>query len=93
MVEVEVSRVGTRRRDVVALPVAPPSDDQPRPRTEEIFSAHFGEGGLDPRVGDPRRCHDLLGIGAPHQAEFLFPIHSPPPAIRKPRTGMRGPGG
>jgi hypothetical protein len=88
VVEVEVSRVGTRCREIVA----PISDDQPRPGIEKILAAQFGKGGLDARVGDPRRGYDLLRVSAPHQAEFRFPIHLPPPAIRKPRSWMRGAG-
>src|SRR6516164_516983 len=92
VVEVEVSRIGARRRDIVALPSPLPSDDRPRSGTEEILPVHFGKSRLDPRIGDSCRSSDLLRIGAPYQVELLFPIHLRPPAFHKPRTSMRGEG-
>jgi len=72
-VEIKEGGVGARCRVIVAER----SDDQPRSWAKEIFAAQLGKGGLDPGVGDTRRGHHLSRIGAPHKAEFLFPIGSP----------------
>jgi len=76
-VEIKEGGVGARCRVIVAER----SDDQPRSWAKEIFAAQLGKGGLDPGVGDTRRGHHLSRIGAPHKAEFLFPIHSEASAI------------
>jgi len=93
VVEVKVSRIGARRRDIVALPLPLPSEDRPRSGAKEILAAHFGKRRLDPRVRDPGRGQYLSRISTAHQAQFRFPIHLQPPASQIPCIPMRVGGG
>jgi RNA polymerase sigma-70 factor (ECF subfamily) len=67
---VEIDRVVVRRRHIAAQ-----VQDRPWPRPEERLAAHRGERRLDARMGRVKRHHDLLGIGAPDDRQFLL-FHS-----------------
>jgi hypothetical protein len=69
VIRIEARRIGIR--DILAGP----SDDRPRPGTQEIFAAHLGERCFEPPVVDPGFRHDLLRIGPPYDSQFLLFVH------------------
>src|SRR5215469_878723 len=68
LVGIEIDRVVRRREDVVP----PPTEDRPWPRSKKIFSGDLRKAALDILARDLHRCHNLHGISAPHDLEFVL---------------------